>query len=280
MPMGDEGSVGPERARLVGQTDSKQPIDWLACNGRLTSAEIRKLRNELRPRIQAAERLNLYDQSLILLMKRARIARPHFITKKDWNMFALPVNAESRVICYLSAWGLDPGKISNETGFSKTDVLRFLSQPQAQTEIAKIQRDVFGDTPKKWIEKILPEAIGVAYNLMMDPKVRSQTRLEAARDFMDRSMGKATLKIENDNPILRRVFEQLDELAKDPQRKLLPAGMAGPEPEKEAPISQQDSGPAEDLDDDDSEREMNGIEQRELKDELDQFVDKFCGEKP
>jgi hypothetical protein len=60
------------------------------------------------------------------------------------------------------------------------------------------------------LDTILPVAIKVALQVMLDPNTKAQTRADAAFRFMDRVMGRPTQHVELNDNLIRQVYEKLD----------------------------------------------------------------------
>jgi hypothetical protein len=66
--------------------------------------------------------------------------------------------------------------------------------------------------PRKFIEKVIPEAVKTVYEVMTDTKVKAATRLAAAESFIDRVWGKATQKVEVEDSTIRDVLMKIDQI--------------------------------------------------------------------
>ncbi len=151
-----------------------------------------------------------YTPGLIENMKRLKMARPTWIPTKDWNQAGKQLTPQENVICYMAAWGIDPNEISKQVGYSVPHIHRLIESDAGVAKMEEIQFKIFGADPKKWIEAILPKAIRTAQRLMEDPVVKPATRLDAAKYFMDRQLGKPLQKIENNDSTLRQLFDRMD----------------------------------------------------------------------
>lgn len=139
--------------------------------------------------------------------------KPDFVLKDHWDgEKAEGLTPRDTVICYQAAWGLKPDEIGKGLGCSENFVKGVIQSVDGIKRIREIQFQIWGKDPKKWIQSILPDAIMTAKDIMSDVTVKSQTRLNAAQDFMDRNMGKAQQTIEVHDTNMRRVIDMLDRI--------------------------------------------------------------------
>jgi hypothetical protein len=133
--------------------------------------------------------------------------RPAVRTKK------IGLNQLDNFICHLAAWGLKNCEIEKQARTSPIKITNVLTSVEGQARIREIQKEVWGTDAKKWLERILTEAIQTAYDVMTHPEAKHSVRLAAAQDFMDRSMGKAQQRLTVEDSTMRSVIERLDRIA-------------------------------------------------------------------
>jgi hypothetical protein len=116
------------------------------------------------------------------------------------------------LICYLGAWGLKGQEIAEEARVSDQKVSDVLNSELGIARVKEIQKEVWGTDAKKWMERILPEAIQTAYEIMTHPEAKLSVRLQAAESFIDRTMGKAPQTLVVEDTTMRNIIEKLDRI--------------------------------------------------------------------
>lgn len=100
-----------------------------------------------------------------------------------------------RLMCYRSASGDSPQEIADATGFTVQHVRTILKQPRSQELIAKIIHEKYGDDVSSILKGGSVDAVMEIRRLSKE--AQSETvRLNAAKDILDRCLGKAPQKIE------------------------------------------------------------------------------------
>lgn len=139
-------------------------------------------------------------------------------TTTETNRLARPTSTAKRLkpienlICYLAAWGLKGDEIVEEARTSKQKVADVLNSELGIARVKEIQKEVWGTDAKKWMERILPEAIQTAYEIMTHPEAKLSVRLQAAESFIDRTMGKAPQTLQVEDTTMRNIIEKLDRI--------------------------------------------------------------------
>lgn len=118
----------------------------------------------------------------------------------------------ARAMCYMRALGLSRKKIADNLGVSIGVVNDVLALRSAKELTDKYAKEIFLDNPKQMFERLLPQAVKVAYSVMMDRKEKGSTRVDAAFRFMDRALGKPEQKVEHTGSIIGEVFRRLDDI--------------------------------------------------------------------
>lgn len=154
-----------------------------------------------------------YDLEKIKKWQRLGIPRPEWIPHLEWDAVRNDLKPIQGVICHLAALAMSEDDIAQITGTSPEFVKSSTKTLVGKAEIQRIQDQVWGDDFKKIIKAIIPMAIQTAFQAMVDPKTKTQTKVDAAFKFMDRAMGKPTQQIEINDNLIRSVFEKLDEQA-------------------------------------------------------------------
>jgi hypothetical protein len=157
------------------------------------------------------EHPGIYDKNLITEMRFLGIPRPDWIPEDAWNENCHHGPLD-RMIEYMIVWGMSNKEISQALHVNACTAAQIRKTNTAA--IDELRFRIFGESPRKWIESLLPKAIKTALEIMEDGSVKAQTRLAAAQDFMDRSMGKPSQKIEVEDNVMRAVLQALDKTTK------------------------------------------------------------------
>lgn len=121
------------------------------------------------------------------------------------------INHRAKVICYLKAIGFKNKDIAASLSAPIGEVYRVLKSHSAQDEIERIQHEIFVTEPAKMFETILPQAVKIAVNAMMNKKTKTSVRVDAAFKFMDRALGKPTQHIEHEHNLVKELITKLDQ---------------------------------------------------------------------
>ena len=119
-----------------------------------------------------------------------------------------------RLMCYMAAFGCSNAEIAEHFKMTEKDAVRILSKKFNKEETRRIQEKVFLEKADKVFQRILPKAIFTAEEIMDNKGNNPNVRLNAAIQFMDRSLGKPTQHIEQEGSLLRDLFTKMDEMQK------------------------------------------------------------------
>lgn len=150
-----------------------------------------------------------YTREQIKEWKILGIPKPDFVKELDWKTESL--SNLQQTICYMSACVLDANQIATMTGSSPKYISNVINSKAGKDEIRNIQEKLWGDKFTQIINKIVPLAVQTALTVMMDPKTKAQTKVDAAFRFMDRAMGKPVQQIDVKDNLIRSVYEKLDQ---------------------------------------------------------------------
>lgn len=198
-----------------------------------------------------AEKPGQYDSKLIANMKKIGMKKPDWIPTEAWCPPRKGMEPMQSVICYMAAWGLKPAEIGRNVGLNGNTVVNFLARESSKAEVKSIQDRIWGQDPKKWLQSLIPDAIRTIVEVMNDKKAKQQTRLNAAADVLDRSLGKAKQELEVTDGNMRQVLEKLDRIEKKRDGVTLPE-----EKNEDEPI----------------EAEFTEVKEDEPKDKVDQWI--------
>ena len=152
-------------------------------------------------------------------MQGLRILRPAWIEIEQWES-EIDISPEERQIAFMASWGMKDSEIAEELGYTYDRVRNVLGTKRAKDKVEEIQSKVLKVNPKKWMEKLLPDALAVSHKIMMDEAVKPGVRLQAAFDIMDRVMGKAKQTVEVQDSTYRDLLQKLEEIAKKEQNTI------------------------------------------------------------
>lgn len=115
------------------------------------------------------------------------------------------------MIVYLAAEGKTNAEIAMVLNITSDTVRLKLGTEQMQFAVKHMRYKLYGKDHKKRFEEILPHAIDVTEEILLDPNAKQATRFAAAQEVMDRTLGKPKQTVEHEGSIVRALFEKLDE---------------------------------------------------------------------
>lgn len=151
-----------------------------------------------------------YTDEKVKHWKSIGLNQPEFVPDHIWRTADEDLKPIQGVICHLAAIGMPTADISHVTGKSQQFITMTLDQIPAKEEVQRVQDLVWGENFKKVLQKIVPIAVQTALGVMVDPKTKGQTKVDAAFKFIHQAMGKPTQEIKVQDDLLRRVYEELD----------------------------------------------------------------------
>mgnify|MGYP003342277741 FL=1 len=122
----------------------------------------------------------------------------------------------ARLICYLKAIGFKNKDIAAAVGGTVEEVYRVIRSESAQSEIERVQQEIFVHEPAKMFETILPQAVRIAVSAMMSRKTKASVRVDAAFKFMDRALGKPTQPVEHSTNLVKELITKLNDSVPEP----------------------------------------------------------------
>jgi len=127
-------------------------------------------------------------------------------TKTVFNM-----NNKIKSLIHYAALGHTSREISEILVYTVGRVHEIMRDDKVQAMIETKRHQLFENNIEKRLNKTAMKAFDTAEEIMLNPETKSDTRLSAAQDFMDRALGKAIQRIDNAaNPSIRDLFEALD----------------------------------------------------------------------
>jgi len=144
-------------------------------------------------------------------MRRSGLPKPKDLTWADWNA-PLQLSPRQEVVCHMSAIGRPNKRIAEETGYSYAQVSKILKSDIGTFRVQELQHQLFGSNHEKRFKALLDDAINTTASIMSDSQNKATTRLSAAREIMDRSMGKPTQAVEVRDTTLKDFYSKLEDL--------------------------------------------------------------------
>lgn len=145
-----------------------------------------------------------------------------------------------RAIAYLWAGGATQDQISVMIGKTMHEVKNILALDRIKQMVFQIQKGQSKTDAKKIIKSIVPDAIEVAREIMLDQSNKAATRANIAFQFMDRAMGRPTQTIDVGGSLIKDLFERLDNMQKEKETKEIEAEVHRVENVEDAEVSEKD----------------------------------------
>lgn len=154
-----------------------------------------------------------YTEEELREMRNAGIAKPEGVSYSRWQSTER-FTPRHNLVAYLASVGLTTAAISEQTGYSKAYVSKLLSNTKVKMEIKSIQRQMFGEDPRKRFHALINQAIDTIEEVMLDENQKGATRLSAAQIIEERVLGKATQQVDIGTNLIRALFERMDQQKK------------------------------------------------------------------
>lgn len=126
----------------------------------------------------------------------------------------------TKMVIYYASLGFPDRVIAKELQIRPKQVHMILSSKSVQAELNRVNKSLIDSDITKVFQKILPEAIMTTYKLMSDEEEKGATRLDAAKHFMDRALGKPKETIENKTTLVSQVFDIINKNKTDAKESL------------------------------------------------------------
>lgn len=126
-------------------------------------------------------------------------------------------------VAYLAARGMSPQEIAEALGLSTQSINALLSQDRMKFEIKVVRHKLFGKEHQKMFKELVPAAAQAVENVLMSRETKPATRLAAAQEIFDRTIGKPKQVIEHEGSLLKELIEKMDNRGKTIDVSSLPA---------------------------------------------------------
>ncbi len=114
------------------------------------------------------------------------------------------------MVAYMAAQGKTNAEIAELLEIDISTVRSRLSDERIQFEVKHLRYKLFGKDHKKRFMDILPHAIDVTENTLLDKNSKSSLRFAAAQEVMDRALGKPKQTMEHEGSLIRALFDKMD----------------------------------------------------------------------
>lgn len=104
-----------------------------------------------------------------------------------------------RMMVYLHAAGATYAEIANQTGYTPTAVRMVLSQPWARQRLVQVLNETGRDQVKQFLTTQVAPSLQVLQEIRDNEKARETARIAAAKEILDRALGKATQHVTSEN---------------------------------------------------------------------------------
>jgi len=150
-----------------------------------------------------------YTQAEIDEMKIMGMAKPKEVS---WGLWCGAKDHSHRhdLLMHMAACGATNNQIASDLGMTAGRISILLSQPAIKKKIRALQTEYWGDNAKKRFETILPKAIDIAEDILVDPQEKSTLRADVAFRLMDRALGKPNQTTTIEGNLLSELLIKID----------------------------------------------------------------------
>ena len=140
------------------------------------------------------------------MAKKAKIAKKMTKVTPDIKN----ITHRHHLIAYLAASGMTMRDIAFRTDLSSVRVQQLLKMPTLKSLVEDERQKLYGDNIEQQIKQEVPEALRVVSDMMTDREAKHGTRLSAAKDLLDRAIGRPIQRVEDVGSSIKDLFEVLD----------------------------------------------------------------------
>lgn len=124
------------------------------------------------------------------------------------------ITPQQELACYMLAIGLKPKQVAQDVGVTQLTIGNWRKRDDLKFVIKQVQYRLFGKDAKRRFEALTHEAISTLEEIMKDSKIRPSSRISAAKEILDRSIGKPEQKHKHETEGMAELFNALDEIKK------------------------------------------------------------------
>lgn len=143
--------------------------------------------------------------------RRKGLPKPPEVPWAIWNE-PFKLSNQHEVIANLAAHGASGKQIAEEVGLSYMRVNQLLNSDRLKFRIKELQYKYFGKNLQKRFEALGGTAIDTISEIMENKNEKGATRLSAAREVLDRALGKPKQTIEHRDSKLANLYDKLDDV--------------------------------------------------------------------
>lgn len=159
---------------------------------------------------QEVEKKCPYTRAQIAEMRRKKMKKPDDCPVADWTA-PLTFRNHHYAIAYMHVMGMKNSEIAKELNLNANNIGKLLNSDRMRELCAKVRFKYFVVDTKKRLDMVLPKAIDVAEEIMLNKKVKPSTRADTAFRFMDRSLGKPVQQFEVGGNVVKQLLDRLIE---------------------------------------------------------------------
>jgi hypothetical protein len=120
----------------------------------------------------------------------------------------LPIRDQA--IAYLTVEGWTNDEIATCLNVMPEAIRLKLTDEKILEKMRALQYSLYAEDSKKRFEDILPFAIDALEDIIKNPSVKPQTKMQAVTDCIDRVLGKPKQTVEHEGGLLRAFYERLN----------------------------------------------------------------------
>lgn len=122
------------------------------------------------------------------------------------------INPKQELACHMLAIGMNQVETARQVGATASTIRSWARREDLAFLIKQIQWRIFGKEPKSRFDSLMHAAIDTLKEIMTDSNMKAASRISAAKEVLDRSLGKAEQKHTHSHGSMEDLFEKLDEM--------------------------------------------------------------------
>lgn len=159
------------------------------------------------------------EASVIQALRKAGYPKPEGVT---WGQWVGPKKLSHRheLVCMKAALGSTASDIAREFGYTDGRMSIILNTPRVKAAVANLRERFFGANIEARFKGIVPKAVTLLEAVIDSPSEKTSNRLDAAKEVLNRSLGKSKETVEIKTSSVRDVFVYLDQMRTAQQGQL------------------------------------------------------------
>lgn len=122
------------------------------------------------------------------------------------------INPKQELACHMLAIGMKQSEVAKQVGATASTIRSWQCREDLAFLIKQLQWRIFGKDPKARFDSLMHAAIDALREIVTDSKIKPSARIAAAKEILDRSLGKAEQKHTHEHGSMKELFEKLDEM--------------------------------------------------------------------